>query len=63
MLTRRDLLRLGAFTLAATYLPRILAEKISTRKILVLAGTGFLGPPIVERALQTFNPSTLQCAG
>ena len=59
MLTRRELLKLGAFTLAATHLPRIFAEKTSTKKILILGGTGFLGPPVVERALQRGHTLTL----
>lgn len=59
MLTRRELLKLGAFTLVATHLPRIFAEKISTKKILILGGTGFLGPPVVERALQRGHTLTL----
>jgi 2'-hydroxyisoflavone reductase len=59
MFTRRELLKLGVFTLAATHLPRIFAEKISTKKILILGGTGFLGPPVVERALQRGHTVTL----
>ncbi len=59
MFTRRQLLKLGAFTLAATHLPRIFAEKIATKKILILGGTGFLGPPVVERALQRGHTVTL----
>ena len=59
MFTRRQLLKLGAFTLAATHLPRIFAEKIVARKILILGGTGFLGPPIVERALHRGHTVTL----
>lgn len=59
MLTRRELLKLGAFTLAATHLPRMFAEKISTKKILILGGTGFLGPPVVERALERGHTVTL----
>jgi len=59
MLTRRELLKLGAFTLAATHLPRMFAEKIRTKKILILGGTGFLGPPIVERALEQGHTVTL----
>jgi nucleoside-diphosphate-sugar epimerase len=59
MVTRRQLLKLGAFTLAAAHFPRIFAEKIATRKILILGGTGFLGPPIVERALQRGHTVTL----
>lgn len=59
MVTRRQLLKLGAFTLAAAHVPRIFAEKIATKKILILGGTGFLGPPIVERALQRGHTVTL----
>jgi 2'-hydroxyisoflavone reductase len=59
MFTRRQLLKLGAFTLAATHLPRIFAEKIAARKILILGGTGFLGPPIVERAFHRGHTVTL----
>jgi 2'-hydroxyisoflavone reductase len=60
MFTRRELLKLGVFTLAATHFPRsIFAEKISTKKILILGGTGFLGPAVVERALQRGHAVTL----
>ena len=59
MFTRRQLLKLGAFTFAATHLPRIFAEKIVKKTILILGGTGFLGPPIVERALQRGHTVTL----
>lgn len=59
MLTRRQLFKLGAFTLAATHLPRIFADKIAPKKILILGGTGFLGPPVVERALQRGHTITL----
>lgn len=59
MLTRREMIKLAAFTLAVTHFPRIFAEKISTKKILILGGTGFLGPPVVERALQRGHIVTL----
>jgi len=59
MFTRRQLLKLGAFTLAATHLPRSFAEKIPAKKILILGGTGFLGPPVVKRALQRGHTVTL----
>lgn len=59
MVTRRQVLKLGVLTLAAAHLPRILPEKIAPKKILVLGGTGFLGPPIVERALQRSHTVTL----
>lgn len=53
------MIKLAAFTLAVTHFPRIFAEKISTKKILILGGTGFLGPPVVERALQRGHIVTL----
>jgi hypothetical protein len=60
MFTRREVLKLEFFSFAASYLPRsIFAEKISAKKILVLGGTGFLGPPVVERALQRGHTVTL----
>jgi len=60
MFTRRKLLKLGASTVAATYLPRsVFGEKIATKTILILGGTGFLGPPVVERALQRGHTVTL----
>jgi nucleoside-diphosphate-sugar epimerase len=60
MFTRRELLKLGIFTLAATRLSRsVFAAKSSTKKILILGGTGFLGPPVVERALQRGHTVTL----
>ncbi|HZS18206.1 MAG TPA: NAD-dependent epimerase/dehydratase family protein [Candidatus Udaeobacter sp.] len=59
MLTRRALLKLGAYTLAATHLPQMFAAKIPTKKILILGGTGFLGPPVVERALERGHTVTL----
>jgi NAD(P)-dependent dehydrogenase (short-subunit alcohol dehydrogenase family) len=60
MFTRREVLKLGFFSFAASRLPHsILAEKIPTKKILILGGTGFLGPPVVERALQRGHTVTL----
>jgi 2'-hydroxyisoflavone reductase len=59
MFTRRKLLKLGVFTVAASHLPQIFAAKIATKKILILGGTGFLGPPVVERALQRGHTVTL----
>jgi 2'-hydroxyisoflavone reductase len=59
MFTRRELLKLGLFTLAAAHVPRIFADKIATKKILILGGTGFLGPPVVEHALQRGHTVTL----
>ena len=61
MMTRRELLRLGAYTTAAAYLPRTIfaASAPSAKKILILGGTGFLGPFIVERALARGHTLTL----
>ena len=59
MFTRRELVKLGAFTLAATQLPRIFGEKTAAKKILILGGTGFLGPFIVERGLSRGHTLTL----
>jgi nucleoside-diphosphate-sugar epimerase len=60
MLTRRELLKLGVFTLAATHFPRpMFGGKNSTKSILILGGTGFLGPPVVEHALQRGHTVTL----
>ncbi len=59
MLTRRELLKVGIFTLAATRLPRVFAENVAPKKILILGGTGFLGPFIVERALSRGHALTL----
>src|SRR4030095_1863834 len=60
MFTRRKLLKLGALAVAARCLPRsIFAAKIANKKILILGGTGFLGPPVVERALARGHTITL----
>jgi nucleoside-diphosphate-sugar epimerase len=60
MFTRRKLLKLGALAVAASCFPRsIFAAKIATKKILILGGTGFLGPPVVERALARGHTITL----
>jgi 2'-hydroxyisoflavone reductase len=61
MLTRRELIKIGAYAAAANYLPRSIfaADKKSPKKILILGGTGFLGPPVVERALQRGHTVTL----
>ena len=61
MLTRRELLKLGVYTAAASYFPRntFSAGSSSPKKILILGGTGFLGPPIVERAIARGHTVTL----
>jgi 2'-hydroxyisoflavone reductase len=60
MFTRRELLKLGIFTLAATrFSGSIFGAKISAKRILILGGTGFLGPSVVERAIQRGHVVTL----
>ena len=60
MLRRREFLKLGAYGLAATHLPRTLfAVTAPARKILILGGTGYLGPPVVNRALEHGHTVTL----
>src|SRR5215470_17805822 len=59
MFTRRELIKLGAFIAAASFFPRSILAAVSTKKILILGGTGFLGPPVVERALERGHTVTL----
>jgi 2'-hydroxyisoflavone reductase len=58
MISRRSLLRLGAYAFAATRVPSF-AAPATGKKILVLGGTGFLGPHVVERALARGHTVTL----
>jgi 2'-hydroxyisoflavone reductase len=58
MLTRRKLLKLVACAFAATRFPT-LVQAASPKKILVLGGTGFLGPHIVHRAIERRHTVTL----
>lgn len=66
MPTRRDLLKLGALTAAATALPSLAAQAVApvTRaakplRILILGGTGFTGPFQVNYALARGHKVTL----
>src|SRR4029079_10931592 len=62
MLTRRKFTRLAACTLAAAHFrPSVIASNPppARKKILILGGTGFLGPPTVERALARGHIVTL----
>jgi 2'-hydroxyisoflavone reductase len=58
MLSRRALLKLGAYAFAATQV-RTFAATPGGKKILILGGTGFLGPHVVERALERGHTVTL----
>ncbi len=52
------MLKLGAYAFAATRLPAV-AAPAAGKKILILGGTGFLGPHVVERALARGHTVTL----
>jgi 2'-hydroxyisoflavone reductase len=52
------MLKLGAYAFAATRLP-VFAASSAGKKILILGGTGFLGPHVVERALARGHTVTL----
>ena len=51
MRTRRDVLQIGAAALAASLLPAAPARARAPRRILLLGGTGFIGPQLVHAAL------------
>src|SRR5215475_4543314 len=59
MFTRRELIKLGAFTAAASFLPRSILAAVSTKKILILGGPRFLKKKKVERALARGHTITL----
>jgi hypothetical protein len=46
MTTRRDALRLGAWACAAAALPTVRAADARPGTLLILGGTGFIGPPL-----------------
>jgi len=52
MPTRRDLLRMGAWAAAGAATRRVLAADAQPQTLLILGGTGFLGPPLTEEALR-----------
>jgi 2'-hydroxyisoflavone reductase len=52
MPTRRDVLRIGALAAASAATRHILAADAQPKTLLILGGTGFLGPPLTQEALQ-----------
>ena len=52
MTTRRDALRLGAWACASAALPAVRAADARPGTLLILGGTGFIGPPLTQEALQ-----------
>jgi 2'-hydroxyisoflavone reductase len=59
MFTRRRILKLGAGAFAAAQFPWLVRGETSPKKILILGGTGFLGPHVVERARERGHAVTL----
>jgi len=51
MATRRDVLSLGAAALAGSLVPAVRLSARAPRRILLLGGTGFIGPQLVHAAL------------
>ncbi len=52
MPTRREVLQIGAWAAAAAATRRIRASNAQPQTLLILGGTGFLGPPLTEEALR-----------
>ena len=52
MTTRRQLLRIGAWLAAGGAIAPSLARGSATKTLLILGGTGFIGPPLTQQALQ-----------
>jgi len=54
MTTRRDVLQIGAWAAASAAAPAALATRATAKTILILGGTGFIGPHLengVEREM------------
>lgn len=52
MPTRREVVQAGAWALAAAATRRVRAANAQPQTLLILGGTGFLGPPLTQEALQ-----------
>jgi 2'-hydroxyisoflavone reductase len=52
MTTRRELLQLGAWMAAGGALARVAASEREPQTLLILGGTGFIGPHLTEQALR-----------
>jgi 2'-hydroxyisoflavone reductase len=53
MTTRRDVLQLSAWATASALLPPVRAANARPKTLLILGGTGFIGPPLTQEALQS----------
>jgi 2'-hydroxyisoflavone reductase len=52
MTTRREVLQIGACVAASAAIPAALATASKTKTILILGGTGFIGPHLTQEALR-----------
>lgn len=52
MTTRRNVLKLGAGLAASTAIGRAFAADTKPKTILILGGTGFIGPHLTQEALR-----------
>jgi 2'-hydroxyisoflavone reductase len=52
MTSRRDVLQLSAWATASALLPPARAANAKPKTLLILGGTGFIGPPLTQEALQ-----------
>jgi len=50
--TRRDVLHMGAWAVAGAATRHLRAANAQPQTLLILGGTGFLGPPLTEEALR-----------
>jgi len=50
--TRRDVLQIGAWAAASAAAPAALASRTTAKTILILGGTGFIGPHLTQEALR-----------
>lgn len=52
MTSRRHLLQLGAYLAASGLLPKAIAAETKPKRLLILGGTGFIGPHLTKEALR-----------
>ena len=52
MANRRDLLKAGAWVAAGAAIPPVFAAGAKSGTLLILGGTGFIGPPLTQEALR-----------
>jgi 2'-hydroxyisoflavone reductase len=50
--TRRDVLQIGAWAAASAAAPAALATRATAKTLLILGGTGFIGPHLTQEALR-----------